>query len=118
MWRGVKPRMGKSKIHRFDAFPDEEPRTPCGARLSSGVCPNRSPRLTSNAAMLGEGSVVLRHRRHACRFLLAASVALAGSGLSANDQGKLEARYTASLAGIPLGSGIWVIDIAPDQYTA
>ena len=26
-------------------------------------------------------------------------------------QGKLEARYTASLAGIPIGKGSWVIDI-------
>ena len=33
-------------------------------------------------------------------------------------QGKLEARYSVTLAGIPLGSGVWVIDIAPDQYTA
>jgi len=33
-------------------------------------------------------------------------------------QGKLEARYSVTLAGIPLGSGSWVIDIAPDQYTA
>jgi hypothetical protein len=36
----------------------------------------------------------------------------------AQAQGKLEARYTASLAGVPLGSGIWVVDIASDQYTA
>jgi hypothetical protein len=36
----------------------------------------------------------------------------------ANAQSKLEARYTASLAGIPLGTGTWVIDIAPEQYTA
>jgi len=33
-------------------------------------------------------------------------------------QTKLEARYTAALAGIPLGSGTWVIDFAADQYTA
>lgn len=33
-------------------------------------------------------------------------------------QTKLEARYTAALAGIPLGTGTWVIDIAADQYTA
>ena len=43
---------------------------------------------------------------------------LACMSASAQAQGKLEARYTASLAGIPLGSGVWVIDIASDQYTA
>ena len=31
---------------------------------------------------------------------------------------KLEARYTAALAGIPLGTGTWVIDFTADQYTA
>ncbi len=33
-------------------------------------------------------------------------------------QGKLEAEYEASLAGIPLGKGSWVVDIGPDQFTA
>jgi hypothetical protein len=33
-------------------------------------------------------------------------------------QGKLDARYAASLAGIPIGRGAWVIDIAENQYTA
>lgn len=33
-------------------------------------------------------------------------------------QGRLEARYTASVAGIPVGRGSWVIDIEPNQYTA
>jgi uncharacterized protein DUF3108 len=33
-------------------------------------------------------------------------------------QGKLEARYTAWLAGIPLGRGAWLIDIGVDQYSA
>ncbi len=37
---------------------------------------------------------------------------------TAHAQVKLEARYSATLAGIPLGSGTWVIEIAPDQYTA
>ena len=46
----------------------------------------------------------------------AALIAAAPATTSA--QTKLEARYTAALAGIPLGSGTWVIDIAADQYTA
>ena len=44
--------------------------------------------------------------------------AMLAPGDAAHAQVKLEARYSATLAGIPLGSGTWVIDIAPDQYTA
>ncbi len=33
-------------------------------------------------------------------------------------QGRLEAEYVASLAGIPIGHGNWIIEIANDQYTA
>lgn len=33
-------------------------------------------------------------------------------------QGKLEARYTATLAGIPIGEGTWTIDISDSQYIA
>lgn len=59
----------------------------------------------------------MRHPQ-ALSFLIGISaLALAGSA-GAQAQGKLEARYTVSLAGIPLGHGTWVIDIAPDQYTA
>jgi len=33
-------------------------------------------------------------------------------------QARLEAEYSASLGGIPIGRGSWVVDIAEDQYTA
>ena len=33
-------------------------------------------------------------------------------------QGKLDARYTATLAGVPIGKGAWVIEIGDDQFTA
>lgn len=36
----------------------------------------------------------------------------------ASAQGKLDARYEASLAGIPVGRGSWVIEIADDQFSA
>jgi hypothetical protein len=36
----------------------------------------------------------------------------------ARAQGKLDSRYTASLAGVAIGKGAWVIDIASDQYVA
>jgi hypothetical protein len=37
---------------------------------------------------------------------------------AAHAQGKLEARYSASLAGIPIGKGSWVVDIGDTNYTA
>jgi hypothetical protein len=48
----------------------------------------------------------------------AALASLAASGDAARAQGKLDARYVATLAGVPVGRGAWVIDIAEDQYTA
>ena len=33
-------------------------------------------------------------------------------------QGRLEARYTASLAGIPVGKGSWTVDLNDTHYTA
>jgi len=36
----------------------------------------------------------------------------------AGGQGKLEAHYVASVAGIPIGKGTWRIDVVDDQYTA
>jgi hypothetical protein len=43
------------------------------------------------------------------------TVAAAGP---ASAQGKLEARYTASLAGIPIGKGSWLVEIADTHYSA
>jgi len=57
---------------------------------------------------------------HYLRSCLEASVlavaCLAGGNASA--QGKLDARYAATLAGVPIGRGAWVIEIGEDQYTA
>lgn len=33
-------------------------------------------------------------------------------------QGRLDAKYEASLAGLPIAKGAWVVDIAEDQYSA
>jgi len=44
--------------------------------------------------------------------------ALADARHVAAAQGRLEAEYTATLSGIPIGSGNWVIDIAEDQFSA
>src|SRR5829696_5882980 len=54
-------------------------------------------------------------------LLAAASLLLAlgvGSVEHAAAQGRMDARYSASLGGIPIGRGAWVIDIAEDHYTA
>jgi hypothetical protein len=33
-------------------------------------------------------------------------------------QGKLDARYSVTLSGVPIGKGAWVIDVSQDQFTA
>jgi hypothetical protein len=55
--------------------------------------------------------------RALCVAALLASGGLLGAGCAAA-QGKLDARYSVSLAGVPIGKGAWVIDIADGQYTA
>jgi hypothetical protein len=69
---------------------------------------------------VGGLSVVLAVRQAIrCAFLAAVALVLAEAASGpASAQGKLEARYTASLAGIPLGEGSWVIDIGDTQYNA
>ena len=55
----------------------------------------------------------------ALRLLGGAVVAmLVLPGAPAAAQGKLDARYEVTLAGIPVGKGSWVVDIADDQYSA
>src|SRR6202045_4090977 len=43
---------------------------------------------------------------------------LAAAPPSAFAQGRLEAHYEATLAGIPVGRGAWNIDISDDQFSA
>ena len=43
---------------------------------------------------------------------------LCGLSDAACAQGRLEAHYEATLAGIPVGKGSWAIDIADDQFSA
>jgi hypothetical protein len=48
-----------------------------------------------------------------------AAVALAaGAAEPVQAQGRLDARYTVTLGGVPIGKGAWVIDIAENQFTA
>jgi hypothetical protein len=41
-----------------------------------------------------------------------------GNSVGVQAQGKLEARYTATLTGVPIGKGAWMIEIGQDQYRA
>jgi hypothetical protein len=56
--------------------------------------------------------------RRSLRLLLLIAAAMSALPAAARAQGKLEARYEASIAGIPIGKGTWVIDIADSRYTA
>src|ERR1017187_10225979 len=46
------------------------------------------------------------------------AVALLAAPKPASAQGRLEAQYEATLAGIPVGKGAWNIDISDDQFSA
>jgi hypothetical protein len=43
---------------------------------------------------------------------------IAAAAAPARAQGKLEAQYNATLAGLPIGKGTWIVDISDNQYTA
>jgi Protein of unknown function (DUF3108) len=50
--------------------------------------------------------------------LCAGTFLLLAAQVPALAQGRLDARYEATLAGIPIGKGAWTVDIADDQFTA
>jgi hypothetical protein len=52
------------------------------------------------------------------RVLLVAVMAIAAMPAAVRAQGKLEAQYTMTLAGIPIGKGSWVVDITDSHYMA
>lgn len=61
--------------------------------------------------------LALRPTLRPLRFALTASGALMAAA-PAFAQGKLEARYIATLAGIPIGKGNWVIEITDTKFKA
>ena len=61
---------------------------------------------------------MLAVRRHFCLVLMLAAVLAAAAPAAARAQGKLDARYSVTLAGIPIGKGSWVIDITDTHYMA
>jgi hypothetical protein len=48
----------------------------------------------------------------------ASVVAVLAAASPAQAQARLDARYVATLGGLPIGKGTWVIDLAEDQFTA
>ncbi|RIK98420.1 MAG: DUF3108 domain-containing protein [Proteobacteria bacterium] len=50
--------------------------------------------------------------------VLCAAFAVLMVPAAARAQAKLDARYTASLAGIPIGAGNWIVNIGEDRYSA
>src|ERR1700735_3906488 len=50
--------------------------------------------------------------------LCAGVLALTALAPAASAQGRLDARYEATLAGIPVGKGAWTIDISDDTFSA
>jgi len=75
----------------------------------------------SRAVYRRQGLRIVALPRNLSQRLCLALLAVTITGIlpdASRAQTKLEARYSASLAGIPLGSGSWVIDLAADQYTA
>src|SRR5438876_7990794 len=50
--------------------------------------------------------------------ILGCSLLMAAAPRSSLAQGRLDAQYEATLAGIPVGRGAWTIDIGDDQFSA
>src|ERR1700704_3844597 len=72
-----------------------------------------SPRLVRGRLALGN-TLALRKWGGLC----AGAVLLLAAAPPAAAQGRLEAQYEATLAGIPVGKGAWTIDIADDTFSA
>jgi hypothetical protein len=86
--------------------------------LQGGWYDRRPERELSAAAGARKDRALLQSKN---RPLLASCVlafAAFGSNVAASAEGRLEARYSATLAGIPIGSGSWTIEAAETQYTA
>jgi Protein of unknown function (DUF3108) len=61
---------------------------------------------------------LLALRRHLRLVLMLAAVLAAAAPATVRAQGKLEALYSATLAGIPIGKGSWVVDITETKFMA
>lgn len=65
--------------------------------------------------------MMLRPRLRNATAFGAAALAMAAADIAGNPtqaQGRLEARYEATLGGLPVGKGAWLIDVRDDQFSA
>src|SRR5260370_21921314 len=74
------------------------------------------PRLVEDRPLVNTCSMISSRGRLLGSLSALAFMLLAGSSASA--QGRLNAHYEATLAGIPVGRGVWTIDIQDDQFSA
>ncbi len=72
----------------------------------------RFPDFVRKASQIATARLCLQGALVGCTALVAMPVG------SANAQGRLDAKYEASLAGLPIGKGAWVVDVSEDQYSA
>jgi Protein of unknown function (DUF3108) len=63
-------------------------------------------------------SVVAALRRNRCIVFIACAALGVALAAPARAQGRLEARYVVTLAGVPIGKGNWVVEIDPGHYNA
>ena len=78
-------------------------------------------RLVRNAGPFACGATRHGATVAAAAFAAAFSAMVAAdatNGAAAQAQGRLEAEYTVSISGIPIGRGNWVIEVSDDQFTA
>jgi hypothetical protein len=71
----------------------------------------------AGVAALAAAFFVLIPRMPLAPFTSVAAIA-GGTPHQAAADARLEAEYTASIAGIPIGHGNWIVEISEDQYTA
>lgn len=67
-----------------------------------------------------EGMAIVRSIRPAIRHVILAMAVAAffAGGDTARAQGKVDAQYLVTLAGLPVGKGHWTIEISDDRFTA
>src|SRR5215471_9552233 len=87
---------------------------------SIGAKKSLLPRIDS-MCVRSRGSVVhwsVTRISRGLRLAGAAIVTICVASSSVNAQGKLDAHYVATLAGVPIGKGAWLIEIGDDQFVA
>src|SRR6202140_5096547 len=82
-------------------------------KLDKRVSEDGSEVITHSTTLRTPAKAALRALGGLCALAL-----LLAAPHTAFAQGRLEAQYEATLAGIPVGKGAWTIDISDDQFSA